>query len=214
MIAAEEFEPILQELVRQPILVNKYRTESGEGRSQSFGIVNRRSSPPDYSRWCWKRPYLYKLLLDFGKKHVKVPFTSITVNQNYQAAKHKDRGNVGESFLVAFGDYKDGDLEIHEGPLKGCHNIKYKPLVTDFTKVFHSVQPFTGNRFSLVYYTLDPKGRGDIAQLPEPSVVLEKDQWVFKRGQEVVKNGLAHPLKGRKKPTLTIVDAPVVISFH
>jgi hypothetical protein len=209
MIAATEFDEIVAELSRQPIPQNMYRNKAGTGRSQAFGVVGRRCLPPDYSRLCWTRPYLYKLLLDFAAKHVKIPFTSITVNQGYKAAPHKDKGNVGESLLVGFGDYEDGTLEIFEGPLRGLHDVKYKPLVTDFSKVLHSVREFSGNRCSLVFYTA--KGAEG---LPAPSVVQEQGKWVFYRGTEKVA-GLPHPLKGRKKREMTFTreEVDTVIEF-
>jgi hypothetical protein len=183
---------IQKELERLPITINKYRLTSGEGRSQAFGVVNRRCLPPDYSRHCWLRPYLYKLLLDYGRENVPFPFTSITVNQNYKAAPHYDTNNVGESYLVGFGDYTGGDLEIHEGDLEGLYDIR-TPIITDFSKVLHSVKDFQGNRYSLVYYRCK-KAEG----LPEPSVELQNGKWVFLRGGVVCK-GLPHPLTGRVK---------------
>jgi len=183
---------IIQELERLPIPINKYRPSSGDGRSQAFGVVNRRCLPPDFSRQCWKRSYLYKLLLDYGREHVPIPFTSVTVNQNYKADAHRDKGNVGESFLVAFGDYTGGELEIHEGPLKGLHDVR-TPITTDFSKVLHSVKDIQGTRYSLVYYTCNKADR-----LPKPSVEFQEGNWVFKRGESIC-SGLEHPLKGRKK---------------
>lgn len=183
---------IQKELERLPISINKYRPSSGDGRSQAFGIVNRRCLPPDYSRQCWLRPYLYHLLLEYGRNHVPFAFTSVTVNQNYKADPHRDRGNIGESYLVAFGDYINGELEIHEGPLKGLHDVR-QPIIADFTKILHSVKEFQGTRYSLVYYTCK-KSEG----LPEASVELQEDKWVFLRGGIVCKN-LPHPLAGRKK---------------
>jgi len=185
-------EEIQIELERHPIPINKYRLTSGSGCSQAFGIVNRRCLPPDYSRQCWTRPYLYKLLLDYGRAHVSIPFTSITVNQNYKADAHRDKGNVGQSYLVAFGDYTGGELEIHEGPLKGLHDVR-TPVVTDFSRVLHSVRPFQGNRYSLVYYTCK-----NSEGLPPASVELQEGKWVFLRGQEVC-SGLPHPLRNRTK---------------
>ena len=204
---------ILQELERQPIAKNGYRTESGKGRSQAFGIVHRRSVPPDYSRWCWIRPYLYKLLLEFAKKHVTIPFTSITVNDNYAAAKHKDRGNTGDSFLVAFGDYTGGELEIFEGPLKGLHDVRYKPIVTDFANTWHAVKPFTGKRYSLVFYTLQPRGTWRIDTLPPPSVGMQGNKYVFMRGDEMILKGLDHPLKKKPDANLEIEEKETVLSF-
>jgi len=199
MIPREEFDAIYNELKRQPIGENKYRLKSGAGRSQTFGVVNKRSMPPDYSRQNWLRPYLYKLLLDFGKKWVDISFNSITVNQGYKAEKHYDRHNLGDSYLVAFGNYTGGELLIHEGDLSGSHNVCYNPIKTDFSKVLHSVADFDGERFSLVYYIFQRGGK--VPELPPASVKEENGQWFFYRGDEKItkKNGLAHPLRGRKK---------------
>jgi hypothetical protein len=198
-IVAEEFADIIRELQKTPLQVNHYRG-CGVGRSQVFGVVNRRCLVADYSRWSWKRPYLYKLLLDFAAKHVKIPFTSITVNQNYTAEPHKDKHNIGESFLVAFGEYTGGELKIHEGELEGVHNIRYKPIVADFSKITHSVLPFEGYRLSLVFYTNKGHRKGDV-EIPAPSVKQENGKWVFYRGTERIEAnvGLPHPLKGFKK---------------
>ena len=189
-IPPEAFQPILDELQRRPLPVNNYRAKAGSGRSQAFGVVNKRILPPDYSRQCWMRPKLYKLLLDFGAAYVKdISWNSITVNQNYKATPHRDRGNLGNSFLVGFGDYEGGELKIYEGDLSGCHDIRYTPLITDFSKVLHSVEDWSGNRVSLVYYLL----RNTPSDLPPPSVILEDGKYWFKRGDKVV-TGLPHPL--------------------
>ena len=212
-IPQESFKDILEELQRQPITMNQYRTKAGAGCSQTFGIVNRRSLPPDYSRQNWLRPYLYHLLLEFATKHVTIPFNSITVNYNYKAAKHRDKNNKGESFLVAFGDYVGGELEILEGDLSGTHNICCSPLVTDFSKVYHQVSDFVGERYSLVFYTFEsPRS----LPLPAWSLGLEGTKWVFYRnGLKITKeNGLPHPLRGRKKTQRMLIDTtPAIVGF-
>ena len=212
----EAFQDIIQELTRRPLETNKYRNKAGEGRSQAFGLVNRRSLPADYSRLCWLRPYLYKLLLEFAVKYVKIPFTSITVNQNYKAAAHRDKGNKGDSFLVAFGDYTGGRLKVLEGGLAGEHDIRHTPLITDFSKVLHEVEDFQGDRYSLVFYTLDPKEFEGFVMPPEPSVVQIGQKYFFKRGEEIIKGGLPHPLKGRKAGGTIRIERPpggVMVSF-
>ena len=172
MIPAKAFDPILAELKRRPLEVNKYRKTAGDGRSQAFGIVGRRSLPPDYSRLCWNRPLLYKLLLDFAKEYVDIPFTSITVNQNYRAAPHYDKNNSGNSFLVAFGDFTGGELVLEEGERKGEYDIRHNPIKDDFSKVLHSVNGFEGERFSLVFYTfVHPRWKIDLP----PASVREVD---------------------------------------
>mgnify|MGYP007070596005 CR=1 FL=1 len=65
-IPAEAFKEIIEELVKRPLQINEYRKKVGDGRSQAFGLVHRRSAPVDFSRLCWKRTYLYSLLLNFA----------------------------------------------------------------------------------------------------------------------------------------------------
>ena len=191
-IPQEDLQAIVDEIKRRPLQTNDYRKGCGRGQSQAFGVVNRRCLPPDYSRWCWKRPYLYKLLLDFGEKWVKIPFNAITINNNYAAAPHRDKGNVGDSFLVGCGDYEGGELEILEGEQKGVWDIRYKAITGNFRENLHSVKPFSGHRISLVYYTYDTP-----LSLPPPRVIEKEGKLVFLRGEEEIRNGLPHPKKGK-----------------
>jgi hypothetical protein len=212
-LSSEAFSEILKELKRQPISMNMYRNKAGAGRSLCWGVVNRRSLPPDYSRNNWVRPYLYHLLLEFGQ-HVTIPFNSVVVNQNYKAAPHRDKNNKGDSFLVAFGDFKGGDLKIHEGDLSGNHDICYKPIVTDFSKVLHEVTDFEGERFSLVYYMFESK-----RSVPLPPWDLRQEEgkwWFYRDGIKITKeNGLPHPLRGKKKESkLMIQKESVTITFE
>jgi hypothetical protein len=214
MIPKEAFDAIYQELKRKPLDRNDYRNKSGAGISQSFGVVNKRSMPPDYSRQSWLRPYLHKLLWDFGQQYVDISFNSVTVNMNYRADKHYDKNNIGDSFLVAFGDYHKGRLLIHEGDLSGAHDICYKPIKTDFSKVLHSVEEWDGERFSLVYYMFARKGI--IPQLPPCSVKEEHGEYYFYRGDQKItkKNGLPHPLRGKKKiVSFALTDADFEVIF-
>jgi hypothetical protein len=194
-IPASAFSDIHTELLRKRLLVNQYRDVAGVGRSQTFGVVNRRCLPPDYCRLCWARPYLYKLLLEFGAAYVPFSFSSITVNDSYRAAPHRDKGNTGDSLVVAFGEYTGGELRLHEGDDAGVYDIKHRGIVADFKATLHSVEPFEGRRFSLVFYNIQHKR---LVPLPPPSIVQNEDgKYVFKRG-DVVCKGLPHPLQGTK----------------
>ena len=196
-INPSEFTAILHELTHHPLPVNKYRPSAGNGISQAFGIVNKRCLPPGPSRQNWLRPYLYKLLLDFGAKYVDISWNAITVNQNYKAAPHRDKQNIGDSYLVAFGDYQGGELEFHEGEKQGLHNINCRPILHNFSKDLHSVKDFTGTRISLVYYNFDTRGR----TYPPESVQHQDGRWIYiYDGKPITKKeGMPHPLRGRKK---------------
>lgn len=197
-----DLERIYIELRRRKLGVNRFRKRTGEGISQTFGLVGRRCLPVDYSRLCWTRPYLYKLLLEFGKKYVDIPWNAITVNDNYKAGPHYDKNNVGESYLIAFGDYEGGELKIHEGELEGYWDVKEKPLVADFSKMLHSVEPWHGERFSLVFYSVSLEHKGCTLEIPPPSVRLVDGKFRFFRGEEMIEKGLPHPLRGKKKAPL------------
>lgn len=213
-VPKEAFDLIEKELTRQPLQENMYRDKAGSGRSQAFGVVNRRCLSPDYSRQCWMRPYLYKLLLDYGNTYVDISFNSITVNQNYQATSHRDKNNVGESYLVAFGDYTGGELRIEEGAEQGLHTVRHRPLTTDFSKVYHSVLPFEGNRYSLVFYWFETSRS---VPLPAPSVKEEKGKYYFYRGDTKItrKSPLPHPLSGRRREPTTFkkIDQEITVLF-
>jgi hypothetical protein len=206
-VPPEAFEEIISELKRRPLPVNQYRDTAGVGRSTAFGIVNRRCLPPDMSRECWNRAALYGLLEKYADRFC--PFsdwTSITLNQNYAAAPHRDKGNHGLSYLVAFGDYRGGELVIHEGDCSGTHDIQYKPVLFPGSELLHSVRPFEGERYSLVIYRA---GRGDETTLVEKrrqyTASLDEETnkvRLFKKNSEnywALAERLPHPLKGRVK---------------
>ena len=201
-ISPDAFNEIIDELKRRPIEMNKYRGGVGDGRSQAFGIVNRRCLPPDLSRQCFRRPRLYALLCEFADRYVGVEWDACTVNQNFRAAPHVDKGNCGLSYIVAFGDYEEGELVI-EGK---SYNIKHNPLLFDGSRLEHSVKPFLGERFSLVFYRLDREyERGPRVQRTQYRPVIDEEthKWVITRldsdSNATVVEGLPHPLRGRVK---------------
>lgn len=191
-IPESAFTALFNDLTERPLAVNEYRARAGAGRSQTFGVVGRRCLKPDYSRQNWLRPYTYKLLKEFADQYVDISWNAITVNMNYQAAPHRDRHNIGKSFLVAFGEYSGGELEIHEGESSGLWDIRHQPIVMDFSKVLHSVKSFEGKRYSLVFYWYDMKD----TVVPPCSVRNVNGVWRFFRGEEMIlpKKGLPHPL--------------------
>mmetsp|Transcript_20218 Transcript_20218/g.56923 ORF Transcript_20218/g.56923 Transcript_20218/m.56923 type:complete len:502 (+) Transcript_20218:77-1582(+) len=91
-------------------------------------------------------------------------FTSMNVNCNYAAAIHRDNGNFGPSFIKAFGEFSGGTLnywpEDTGGGLQGLP--KSGKTSFDLTRGLalfngncaHSVEPFNGSRYSIVYFTV------------------------------------------------------------
>lgn len=217
-VPAAAFEDIVIELGRRPIAVNNYRVRSGIGRSQCFGLVNKRCLAPDLSRQCFQRPYLYHLLCEYAEKYVPIEWDGVTVNMNYPCAAHTDKGNIGMSYIVAFGDYWRGRLKIHDhADLSGSLiDIKMKPLLFNGSVLTHSVEITQGPRFSLVYYRLkrhNPETQDVKRKDYFAAIDADSNQWrIFRKDLDGVPRllqGLPHPLKGRKK-SKAAVDAAVV----
>lgn len=121
-------------------------------------------------------PWLVRLLSSFARKsHPEFEFTSIQVNKNYASRPHVDRNNLGDSLIVALGDYSGGDIWVHdeagnvpfelqESISSMYHyesNVTYIGSLLDLKRTWryfngnklHYTKPFEGDRFSLVYYT-------------------------------------------------------------
>ena len=82
-------------------------------------------------------------------------FTSICLNKNYTARRHKDKGNLGPSAIIALGDFKGGDLNTWSanGNMQTTA-IRNKVLIFD-GNCEHAVEPYEGKeRYSLVFFTV------------------------------------------------------------
>ena len=95
------------------------------------------------------------------------PSTQCAVNCGAQFLPHVDHGSAGEgqskSLIVALGDFQGGDLVIEGNDF----DIRYKPLEFDGSQR-HWTRPFTGQRFSLVWFTSDEVEDMDVPQKPGP----------------------------------------------
>lgn len=198
-----DVEPIKEYLEAYNLGVNKYRVKVGEGVSQCLGIVSKRSLPSDLSRQSWLHPKLHHMLMGFGEKYVRqhIDWTSIQVNCNYVCAPHKDTGNIGNSYIVAFGNFVAGEICIENAP----YNIFLRGLIFDGSKHLHWTKDWQGVRYSIVYHTLKPKFPM-IKQLSDYTAVQMEGKWVIRYLNENGEpdylykgKGLLHPLLGRTK---------------
>jgi len=129
-----------------------------------------------------QHPFLTKLLIAAMRVvDDKFPFTAIQLNKNYASRPHIDKHNLGCSYIVGLGDYEGGELWVHDdashgeelitqtidsddhvsasypagstisGRLEDCKN---KWAMFDGNKL-HCTQPFTGTRYSIIFFTSD-----------------------------------------------------------
>ena len=100
------------------------------------------------SRHTKKYPQLFEKLNEFIKEvDPDFQFTSIQVNKNVLCKPHIDDNNAGLSYIIGLGDYTDGELVIESEK----YDIKNKWKLFDGHKL-HWTEPFTGNRYSLIYF--------------------------------------------------------------
>lgn len=200
-VPEQDLAEILKYLETHNLGVNNFRTKVGKGVSQCFGIVGKRCTAPGLSRQSWLHPKLHKLLEEFGEKHVKqhTLYSSIQVNCNYPCNPHRDANNLGNSYIIGFGNYAGGELCVEEVD----KNINYRGLLFDGSQNTHSTKPWIGNRYSLVYHTLAPKERwGTIESLTNYEVVEHEGITKIRKKSDGTLlwkgHGLIHPLSGKR----------------
>ena len=101
---------------------------------------------------------IYEMIKKVAKDNIPdFNYSTVQLNKNYKIKKHKDRRNMGMSYICAVGDYTGGELLVYfNGKDKPptAVDIKNKFYTFDGTKYYHEVADFTGNRISLVYYNI------------------------------------------------------------
>ena len=86
--------------------------------------------------------------------------TSIQFNKNYQIVKHIDGRNVGDSYIIALGDYSGGELIVYDENDKPTYiDINHKFYKFNGSKYYHEVADFIGDRISIVFFILSEKNK-------------------------------------------------------
>lgn len=75
-------------------------------------------------------------------------YQAICMNKNFQCALHKDKNNIGYNYIIGGGNYSGGYLIV----AGKYHDIKNKLLKFD-PKSPHEVSSFTGDRYTLTFFT-------------------------------------------------------------
>lgn len=175
------FRNLIEHLERKALPLNRYRANSGTGKSQCFGIVKQRNHKYAGSRMNYERPEIYLEILRIAAAVLPPDFTwtGCQLNQNYQTAEHKDVGNSGESCILGFGSYTGGELVIEETPV----DIRHKLVFFDGSLYRHSTRPWEGDRYSLVFH----RPARTFRAVPRYSVVeaVEKGKVVYHLREEL-----------------------------
>merc|ERR1712032_1596285 len=140
--------------------------------SDTLGVIeNRADHQMIVTAACQGHENFVRLLSSWARKRSPdgmLPFTTISLNKNYAGRMHRDAGNIGPSFGLAVGTFKGGRLRYWAGdPQKGTRSacveqVRDEPSIflnTTKGAVFdgncaHEVEPFDGERYSLIFFTL------------------------------------------------------------
>jgi len=139
--------------------------------SDTLGVIEARG---DHSmivtRACEGHQNFVRLLSSWARKrspNQDLPFTTISLNKNYAGRLHRDSGNMGPSIGLAIGPFTGGRLcfwanDSGRGSRAHVEEVRKEPSALLNIKrgvVFdgncaHEVQPFEGERYSLIFFTV------------------------------------------------------------
>jgi hypothetical protein len=120
-------------------------------RSTVFGIVRPRKNSGilTLSNDSKKYPHILEALDKIGTE-LNCVYNAIQVNRNCQCPPHFDKKNVGDSMLISFGDYENGEIVI-DGVK---YNAYHRPTIFNGSQLEHYNEPHTGDKFSIIYFLM------------------------------------------------------------
>ena len=153
------------------------KTNQGKPYCQSF-IFGQNMKDPNgkMSWWSTEYPNQYVVLQETATKYVpEFSYTHITLNRNLRCKRHRDKGNLGPSFIAGFGPFKGGALIVEREGGGGEREFDVRSKLVSFNGATqaHETKPYTGERFTVVYYTSTIKpashARGAAEDTVQPS---------------------------------------------
>jgi len=103
--------------------------------SGKIGLSNLTRDSPNVWEWLQTLP-------------VPIPWNAVQINKNLVCPPHKDKNNIGESYILSFGDYTGGELVI-EGV---AHDTRTGLLFNGYEKE-HWNNPIVGTKYSVIFFT-------------------------------------------------------------
>jgi len=147
--------------------------------SDALGLIESRDHRIMLASASFGHPNFQRLLILWARGRLPAEFrarpfpcTTIAFNKGYAARMHRDRGNEGPSVGISLGsfvggglrywpdDCKHGDVELMRSTRSTVLDLNKKAVVFDGTNA-HEVQPFKGERFSVIFFTIRKYKRAD-----------------------------------------------------
>eukprot|EP00746_Dinoflagellata_sp_MGD_P157675 gnl/MRDRNA2_/MRDRNA2_86284_c0_seq2.p1 gnl/MRDRNA2_/MRDRNA2_86284_c0~~gnl/MRDRNA2_/MRDRNA2_86284_c0_seq2.p1 ORF type:complete len:501 (+),score=100.00 gnl/MRDRNA2_/MRDRNA2_86284_c0_seq2:87-1589(+) len=141
-------------------------------RSDTVGLLRDRTGDIHLTHATRRYPNFVQIICQWLRDRMpsEVPsfkFTSLNLNCNYAAKRHRDGNNFGPSMIKAFGPFTGGQLNVFPDDDKSIQDFNKLPesekVQLDIQKNLamfngnsaHEVEPFQGKtRYSIVYFTI------------------------------------------------------------
>lgn len=157
--------------VMQPGQKYVYSDTIGAIRARSYGF----NPTPPTRRYPFFAKLLNRWVSDNKPPGLKAKFvcTAINLNCNYNGRRHRDQNNEGPSIIRAFGKFTGGKLRYWAKDIKKPHpkldtlrkedaamfDLSRTTVVFDGNRA-HEVDPFQGQRYSVVFFTASGWAKG------------------------------------------------------
>jgi|TARA_R110000824_G_scaffold222119_1_gene409489 hypothetical protein len=103
-------------------------------------------------------PELEGALHSFIDSHYPdLQYNQILINKNNWFDIHKDKNNkVDNALLFCVGDFEGGKIVLHNEAKEKivAINLKYSPILFANKTTYHSVEPWSGDRYSVITYLI------------------------------------------------------------
>ena len=208
--------------------------------SDTLGLVSTRQGVVTASRLTKRYPAVFQFLSSWVRQAFPLTpcfaFTSVNVNYNYAARVHRDSGNSGPSLTRSFGKFTGGALN-YWGEDDGSLTLELlerqcAPTVLDTSKALvlfdgrraHAVEPFAGERYSLVFFCTSACARARPAviqflvslgaHIPTTSASLQRAMHYLSPAKGRRQRGLREMIGQEVKPTSMSWPVPTLITIH
>jgi len=195
----------IDDSVYRPLL--EYLNSKKQPQSQILGLNYIRSHPPDLSKRSWTDPKLYYLVMKIALVCLPTDFTYTTA-QLIRGIGKLDNHNKGNSYIVRFGAFSDGELVLKQ-PTDKQYNIRHRPIIFDCSQTEYYFNEARGDSWTLVFYTVTSK-HPPVKTLKDYEAVFESGKWsiaMYRKGEQTLylskKSGLPLPLTKKKQEEKT-----------
>ena len=159
-ILLENIKPFPKVTNRKPL--NQFKTSGGNHRQLNCIHLGVKYFGTKYSQTKASKENLYpeveKSIRNFIEKYYPtIQYNQILINKNNFFSMHKDKNNkIDKALLIGLGDYVGGELNLHDdnGTIIKRVDIRMNPILFANKTINHSVEPWTGDRYSIITYLI------------------------------------------------------------